>query len=168
VRAEIDASDPQQRPVGRIGIAPGGQATFPASAQVLERYGPLAAVGPALHRTWQTTAVTLKFLWRMVTGEVSLKNVNGPLSIAAYAGISAREGLASFLTFLAAVSISLGVLNLMPVPVLDGGQVVYQLAEAVKGSPLSMRLQAIGQQVGIALLILLMSLAFYNDVRHFG
>lgn len=104
----------------------------------------------------------------MVTGEVSLKNVNGPLSIAAYAGISAREGLASFLTFLAAVSISLGVLNLMPVPVLDGGQVVYQLAEAVKGSPLSMRLQAIGQQVGIALLILLMSLAFYNDVRHFG
>ncbi len=168
VRAEIDPSDPQQRRVGRIGIAPGGQATFPASAQVLERYGPFAAVGPALHRTWQTTAVTLKFLWRMVTGEVSLKNVNGPLSIAAYAGISAREGLASFLTFLAAVSISLGVLNLMPVPVLDGGQVVYQLAEAVKGSPLSMRLQAIGQQVGIALLILLMSLAFYNDVRHFG
>ena len=104
----------------------------------------------------------------MVTGDVSLKNVNGPLSIASYAGISAREGLASFLTFLAAVSISLGVLNLMPVPVLDGGQVVYQLAEAVKGSPLPVRLQAIGQQVGIALLILLMSLAFYNDLRHFG
>lgn len=168
VRAEADPADPQHRPVGRIGIAPGGNISYPASVQVLERYGPLAAVGPALHRTWQTTAVTLKFLWRMVTGDVSLKNVNGPLSIASYAGISAREGLASFLTFLAAVSISLGVLNLMPVPVLDGGQVVYQLAEAVKGSPLPVRLQAIGQQVGIALLILLMSLAFYNDLRHFG
>ncbi len=168
VRGEVDPADPEHRQVGRIGIAPGGVASFPASVQVLERYGPLAAIGPALHRTWQTTAVTLKFLWRMVTGDVSLKNVNGPISIAAYAGISAREGLSSFLTFLAAVSISLGVLNLMPVPVLDGGQVVYQLVEAIKGSPLSIRLQAVGQQVGIALLLLLMSLAFYNDLRHFG
>ena len=169
VRAERDSSDPGRRLVGRIGIVPGGVASYPPSAQVLERYGPLAAIGPAVHRTWQTTAVTLKFLGRMLTGDVSLKNVNGPLSIATYAGISAREGLASFVTFLAAVSISLGVLNLMPVPVLDGGQVVYQFIEAIKGSPLSVRSQAFGQQIGVALLILLMSLAFYNDIaRHFG
>ena len=154
--------------MGRIGIAPAGPAVYPPSLQVVERHGPLSAIVPAAHRTWQTTAVTLKFLWRMLTGDVSLKNVSGPISIATYAGLSAREGLGSFLMFLAAVSISLGILNLMPVPVLDGGQVVYQLAEAVRGGPLPLRIQALGQQVGIVLLLLLMSLAFYNDLRHFG
>lgn len=167
VRSEADPGDPSRPPVGRIGIVPAPVA-FPASMQVLERYGPLEAIGPAVHRTWQTSALTVKFLWRMLTGGASLKNLNGPISIAAYAGLSAREGLGSFLLFLAAVSISLGILNLLPVPVLDGGQVVYQLAEAVRGGPVPLRLQALGQQVGIVLLLLLMSLAFYNDLRHFG
>ena len=167
VRAEPDPAGAARPTVGRIGIAP-VPAAFPASMQVIDRYGPVAAIGPALHRTWQTTAVTLKFLWRMLTGGASLKNLNGPISIATYAGLSAREGFGSFLMFLAAVSISLGILNLMPVPVLDGGGVVYQLAEAVRGGPLPMRVQALGQQVGIVLLLLLMSLAFYNDLRHFG
>jgi regulator of sigma E protease len=167
VRSEPDPAGGSRPAVGRIGIAP-APAAFPASMQVVDRYGPIAAIGPAVHRTWQTTAVTLKFLWRMLTGGASLKNLNGPISIATYAGLSAREGFGSFLMFLAAVSISLGILNLMPVPVLDGGGVVYQLAEAVRGGPLPLRIQALGQQVGIVLLLLLMSLAFYNDLRHFG
>jgi regulator of sigma E protease len=105
----------------------------------------------------------------MATGDVSLKNVSGPISIAAYAGVTAVEGTTAFLGFLALISISLAVLNLLPIPILDGGQVVYQLAEAVKGRPLSERAQMFGQQVGIVFLLLLMTLAFYNDIaRHFG
>ena len=169
VRGERDANDPGQRLVGRIGVAPGGEAVYPPEMRVLERHGPLGAIRPALEETWSKSALTVKFLWRMLTGDVSLKNVSGPISIAAYAGISALEGVTAFLGFLAIISISLGVLNLLPIPILDGGQVLYQLLEAVKGSPLSPRTQALGQQVGIVLLILLMSLAFYNDLaRHFG
>ncbi len=108
-----------------------------------------------------------EMLWRIVTGQVSAKNISGPISIAEFAGISAYLGLTAFISFLAIISVSLGVLNLMPVPLLDGGQIVYQLVEAVKGSPLSERAQNFGQQVGIALLVVLMSLAFYNDIsRH--
>jgi regulator of sigma E protease len=169
VRGERDPNAPGNPLVGRIGVAPAGEAVFAPEMRVLERYGPLGAIRPALAETWSKSALTVKFLWRMLTGDVSLKNVSGPISIAAYAGISALEGVTAFLGFLAIISISLGVLNLMPIPILDGGQVVYQLLEAVKGSPLSPRTQALGQQVGIVLLILLMSLAFYNDLaRHFG
>ncbi len=169
VRGERDPNEPGKGLVGRIGIAPGSEASFPPQMRVLERHGPLGAIRPALAETWSKTALTVKFLWRMLTGDVSLKNVSGPISIAAYAGISALEGVTAFLGFLAIISISLGVLNLMPIPILDGGQVVYQLVEAVKGAPLSPRSQAVGQQVGIVLLVLLMSLAFYNDLaRHFG
>ena len=113
------------------------------------------------------SALTVQMLWRMVTGEVSAKNISGVVSIAEFAGISAYLGVTAYLAFLGIISVSLGVLNLMPVPLLDGGQVVYQLVEAVKGSPLSERAQSFGQQVGIALLVVLMSLAFYNDIsRH--
>jgi regulator of sigma E protease len=113
------------------------------------------------------SALTVQMLWRIVTGHVSPKNLNGVISIAEFAGISASLGLTAYLAFLAIISVSLGVLNLMPVPLLDGGQVVYQMVEAVKGSPLSERAQLFGQQVGIALLVVLMSLAFYNDIsRH--
>jgi regulator of sigma E protease len=103
-------------------------------------------------------------LWNMVMGRVSVKNISGPINIAAFAGETARIGVRPFLTFLAIVSISLGVLNLLPIPILDGGQMVFQAIEAVKGSPLSERAQIVGQQVGIALLLILMSLAFYNDI----
>ncbi len=113
------------------------------------------------------SSLTVQMLWRIVTGQVSAKNISGPISIAEFAGISAYLGVTAFIGFLAIISVSLGVLNLMPVPLLDGGQVVYQLVEAVKGSPLSERAQNFGQQVGIALLVVLMSLAFYNDIsRH--
>ena len=130
----------------------------------LRQYGPLESIGQAAQRTWTSTVFTLRMLGRMVTGDVSIKNISGPINIAQFAGDSAQRGLNEFLAFLALVSISLGVLNLLPVPVLDGGQIVYQTIELAKGSPLSERSQIIGQQVGILALILLMSFAFYNDI----
>lgn len=128
------------------------------------RYGPVASAGEALRGTWQASALTLQVLWRMVTGEASLKNLSGPVNIAQYAGDTASSGVVPFLKFLAIVSISLGVLNLLPIPVLDGGHLLYFLVEAVKGSPPSERFQVVGQQVGIVMLLMLMTLAFYNDI----
>ncbi len=130
----------------------------------LRKYGPLASTGEAIERTWASTVFTVRMLGRMVVGEVSIKNISGPINIAQFAGSSAQRGLNEFLAFLALVSISLGVLNLLPVPILDGGQIVYQSVELLKGSPLSERAQIVGQQVGIVALILLMSFAFYNDI----
>ena len=133
------------------------------------RYGPLESVGKAFDTTWEMTALTVRTLWGMVSGRASVENISGPISIAQYAGYSARIGLASFLKFLAIVSISLGVLNLLPVPVLDGGHLLYNFIEWVQGRPLSEYAQQIGQQVGIGLLLVLMSIAFYNDLtRLFG
>lgn len=133
------------------------------------RFGPLEAVGEASVRAWDMTVLQAKMFWRMIVGQVSLKNLSGPISIAEYAGDSARSGVAEFLGFLVVISLSLGFLNLLPIPILDGGQIVYQLAEWVRGSPLSDRLQAIGQQVGVALLVMLMGVALFNDfARQFG
>jgi len=131
---------------------------------LLDELGPVEAVPNAIRDTWSQTMFTLRMLGRMVTGDVSIKNISGPINIAQFAGDSAQRGLRYFLGFLAMISISLGVLNLLPVPVLDGGQIVFQSIEAVKGSPLSERSQIIGQQFGILALILLMSFAFYNDI----
>ena len=130
----------------------------------LRKFGPVESVIQATQRTWTSTVFTLRMLGRMVTGDVSIKNISGPINIAQYAGNSARRGVTDYLAFLALISISLGVLNLLPVPVLDGGQIVFQSIELVKGSPLSERSQIIGQQFGIFALILLMSFAFYNDI----
>ncbi|MGB5353681.1 MAG: RIP metalloprotease RseP [Woeseia sp.] len=130
----------------------------------LRKFGPLDSIAEATKRTWSSTVFTLRMLGRMVTGDVSIKNISGPINIAQFAGDSAQRGISEFLGFLALVSISLGVLNLLPVPVLDGGQIVYQSVELLKGSPLSDRSQIIGQQVGILALILLMSFAFFNDI----
>jgi regulator of sigma E protease len=158
----------QGRAIGRLGITLAeGQRSWPAGYVETHRSGPLEAVEVGVRKTWEMSALTVQMLWRILTGEVSAKNISGPISIAEFAGISASLGLMAFLAFLAIISVSLGVLNLVPVPLLDGGQVVYQLVEAVKGSPLSERAQNFGQQVGIALLVVLMSLAFYNDIsRH--
>ena len=137
--------------------------------RTVERYGPFEAVLAATRETWDKSALTVRFLWRMVTGDVSTKNISGPINIAQYAGLTATEGFTYYLGFLALVSISLAVLNLLPVPVLDGGQVVFQLAEMAKGAPLSMEAQVLGQKVGIAMLVALMGFAFYNDLsRLFG
>ncbi len=130
----------------------------------LRQYAPFAAAGEAVAQTWASTTFTVNMFVRMLTGEVSIKNISGPINIAQYAGSSASAGFEQFIRFLALVSISLGVINLMPVPILDGGQIVYQSIEGIKGSPLSIRSQVVGQQVGILALLLLMSFAFYNDI----
>ena len=130
----------------------------------MRKYTLPAAIGQSLQQTWATTTFTLKMFGRMLTGDVSFKNISGPVNIAQYAGDSASAGINQFLRFLALVSISLGVINLLPIPVLDGGQILYQSIEWIKGSPLSLRSQVVGQQVGILALLLLMSFAFYNDI----
>jgi regulator of sigma E protease len=150
--------------IGRIGAAARMPTAEFEAMRASERYGPGEAAGRAVARTWQMTTLTLRMMGRMVTGDVSVKNISGPINIAQYAGASAAIGPTAFLAFLAIVSISLGVLNLLPVPMLDGGQIVYTVVEAVKGGPLSERVQVVGQQVGIFLLLLLMTFAFYNDL----
>jgi regulator of sigma E protease len=133
------------------------------------KYSVFEAVGVAVHKTWQLSVLTLRMIGKMITGEVSVENLSGPITIATYAGYTASVGLGAFLYFLAVVSISLGVLNLLPVPLLDGGHLMYYLVEMVKGSPLSDALQLQLQRVGIAFLVMLMTLALYNDVmRLFG
>jgi regulator of sigma E protease len=154
--------------IGRIMVEP-QLPKFPDSMLVHTALSPVAALGQAVQKSWQMTVLQGRFFWRMIAGRVSLKNLNGPVSIAQFAGDSAHEGLAPFLSLLVYLSLSLGFLNLLPIPILDGGQIVYQAAEWLKGSPLSERTQAFGQQVGLALLIVLMSVALYNDfARQFG
>jgi regulator of sigma E protease len=164
INVSVDAQLEDGHKIGRIGMSSGGSAEFPDSMRTEERYGALAAIAPAARETWSKTLLTVKFLWHMVTGEVSTKNISGPINIAQYAGLSALGGLTYFLGFMALISISLGVLNLLPIPILDGGQVLYQVAEMIKGAPLSEELQAVGQKVGIAFLVALMGFAFYNDI----
>lgn len=147
----------------------GASVRLPASDQhdtmrVVVHYGLLEAFPAALGKTWEVTTLTLRTLWKMLTGKASVGNLSGPISIARYAGESAAIGLATFLGFLGIVSVSLGVLNLLPIPVLDGGHLLFYLVELVKGSPVSEAVQLAGQKIGIALLLMLMTVAFYNDL----
>ena len=128
------------------------------------RSGPVEALGQGVRRTWELSAFTVRMLGRMVTGDASLKNLSGPITLADYAGQSAQAGALVFVGYLALISISLGVLNLLPIPVLDGGHLLYYLAEIVLGRPVSDRAFEVGQRIGMALLAVLMTLALVNDV----
>lgn len=150
--------------IGRIGIGPQIDQDELEKLLIKVSYPAGSAMIKAINQTWEMSVFTLQMLWKMVVGEVSWKNVSGPITIADYAGKSAQMGLASYLGFLALISISLGVLNLLPIPILDGGHLMYYVVEIVKGSPLSVRATEIGQQVGMALLFTLMAFAIYNDV----
>lgn len=155
--------------VGRIGAAPEPPGELPEELQATLRYSPLAAISQAVEKTWEIGSLTLLMLGKMLLGEVSTKSISGPITIAQYAGYSVQIGFVPFLNFLAVVSISLAVLNLLPVPVLDGGHLLYYFIELVRGQPLSEKAQIVGQQIGIMALLGLMCLAFYNDLaRLFG
>lgn len=132
--------------------------------QATVRYGPIDAVGKGIEKTWTTSTMTLKMLGKMLIGEASLKNITGPITIADYAGQTARIGLISFLSFIAFISISLGVMNLLPIPVLDGGHLLYYSLEVLTGRRLPERMGEIAQRAGLGVLVALMAVALFNDV----
>jgi regulator of sigma E protease len=148
---------------GRIGAGTRVDPEWKKSHFVLVHYGPIAALGKALERTWDTSVFSLRMLGKMLIGEVSWKNLSGPVTIADYAGQSAQLGIGAYIAFLALISISLGVLNLLPIPLLDGGHLLYYVVEIFKGSPVSERVMELGQRVGLTLLLFLMAFAIYND-----
>ncbi len=151
--------------VGKIGAGPEiDQAAWQAMLTEV-RYTPLDGLMQSLRKTWETSVITLKMLGKMVIGQVSLKNLSGPITIADYAGQSAQIGWLAYLGFLALISISLGVLNLLPIPLLDGGHLLYYVVELIKGSPVPERIWEFGQKIGIALLGTMMFFALYNDIN---
>jgi len=159
-----EASEQGGRVVGIAGLK---LKVDPAAASLLAvtvRYDPVEAVVQGARKTWELSIFTLKMLGRIVTGEASLKNISGPLTMADFAGQSAQAGTLVFVGYLALISISLGVLNLLPVPLLDGGHLLYYFAEIFKGSPVSDRAFEVGQRIGMAMLAVLMALALFNDV----
>ena len=163
-RVTVASEHVEGRLVGRIRVMTASMVKIPDSLLLHTDLGPLAALARAAGEAQNMTVLQARLFWRMLLGQVSLKNLSGPLSIAEYAGESAQAGVAPFLGFLVLISLSLGFLNLLPVPILDGGQIVFQLAEWLKGKPLSERTQVLGQQVGIALLVVLMGVALFNDI----
>lgn len=159
----IPAAD--ENGVGRIGAAVSTDTyEIPAELRSELRYGPLAAIPQAFTQTWQFSATTLSGLWGMLVGTVSSDNLGGPIAIAQFAGDSAQQGLIAFISFLAMISISLGILNLLPVPVLDGGHLLMYFFEWVRGKPLPESVQIQGQKIGLFLILLLMVFAFTNDI----
>ncbi len=153
-----------EQTVGRIGIMENQSQALASKSQVTVKHPPVQAFGEAMARTWDMSVLTIRMMGKLVVGQASLDNISGPISIAQYAGQSASIGIDHYINFLALISISLAVLNLLPIPMLDGGHLVYFAAEAVRGKPVSERVQIWGQQLGIVLLGSLMFLAFYNDI----
>jgi regulator of sigma E protease len=153
---------PERDPAKGTGIAKLMLAQLPEMVEV--KSGPLAALALGARRTWETSAMTVKMIGKMIVGEVSLKNVSGPITIADVAGQTARAGAQPFLEFIAFISITLGVMNLLPIPVLDGGHLLYYSLEVLTGRPVSARINEIAQRAGVGLLFMLMALAVFNDL----
>jgi len=160
-----EATGKEGERIGRIGAAASVDREALRDLLVEVRYGPVEALSAATVKTWDMSIFSLRMLWKMVTGELSWRNLSGPVTIADYAGQAAQVGLGPYLSFIALISISLGVLNLLPIPLLDGGHLMYYFAEVVKGSPVSERAMELGQRVGLTLLLFLMAFAFYNDIN---
>ncbi|MBX3663938.1 MAG: RIP metalloprotease RseP [Burkholderiales bacterium] len=150
---------------GRIGASPRMDPELMKGMIADVSYGPIESVWKAVVKTWETALFSLRMLGKMVTGEVSVKNLSGPITIADYAGQSAQNGWISYLLFLALISISLGVLNLLPIPLLDGGHLMYYSAEILTGKPVPDKVMEVGQQIGMTLLFALMAFALYNDIN---
>lgn len=150
--------------IGRVGVTETQSAELFEKARITVQYPLGTAFVKALQRTWDMTTLTVRMLGKLVTGQASLDNISGPISIAQYAGQSASIGIDHYINFIAMISISLAVLNLLPIPMLDGGHLVYFAVEAITRKPVSERVQIIGQQIGLVLLGGLMFLAFYNDI----
>jgi regulator of sigma E protease len=151
--------------IGRIGVGPYVEPGAMKAYLVEVRYGPFESLSRALAKTWEMSVFSLRMLGKMIIGEVSWRNLSGPVTIADYAGQSAQLGLVPYLAFLALISISLGVLNLLPIPLLDGGHLMYYTIEVLKGSPVSERVMELGQRAGLVVLLFLMAFAFYNDIN---
>jgi len=163
ITPSADEKDGQK--FGRIGVVIREGGFEKSELMTVVRYGPLSSLGKAIGEAWDQSAFSLAMFGKMITGEVSWHNISGPVTIADYAGQSAKLGIDYYLKFMALVSISLAVLNLLPIPILDGGHLLYYLVEIVRRGPLSERTMEIGQQIGLALLLMLMAFAFYNDIN---
>jgi regulator of sigma E protease len=153
------------RVVGKIGIAVAENSQMRREVRTFVSYGFFAAGSKALAETWDKSVFSLVMMGKMLTGEVSWRNLSGPVTIADYAGQSARLGFDYYIKFMALVSISLGVLNLLPIPVLDGGHLMYHMIEVVRRRPLSERAMEIAQRMGLSVLFVLMAFAFFNDLN---
>ncbi len=151
--------------IGKMGIGAKIDQTVIDKLLIKQYYSPLKSLTKAVEKTWQTSVFSLKMLWYMITGKTSWKGISGPVTIATYAGETANMGLKVFLSFIALVSISIGVLNLLPIPVLDGGHLMYYVIEIIKGSPVSEQVMLVGQKIGFGLLGLLMAIAIFNDIN---
>ncbi|MDQ1314837.1 MAG: regulator of sigma protease [Pseudomonadota bacterium] len=160
-----DAVEEAGQRIGKIGAGPELEDSVMAALMTEVRHGPLDALWQGAVKTWDMSLFTLEMMGRMALGQVSWKNLSGPLTIADYAGQSATHGWVSFVGFLALVSVSLGVLNLLPIPLLDGGHLMYYVAEVLTGRPVSERTMEIGSRIGMTLLLLLMSFALFNDLQ---
>ncbi|MGB7754970.1 MAG: RIP metalloprotease RseP [Salinisphaera sp.] len=150
--------------IGHLGAAITVDPAAWQSMQTVHRLGPVAAIPAAVQKTWELSTLSVRLIGRMIVGQISWHNVGGPIQIATYAGQTAQIGLVAFISFLAFISVNLALINLLPIPVLDGGHLLYYAIEWIRGRPLSEAVQAAGQQAGMVALLMLMALAFYNDI----